>query len=978
MLQDLIKKFNLTDDKQDEALFALTHKKMLNYEEYHGNSDKLAYYYSLGKSVYFLALKDFILRKCDVSKKEITVMANESHSIFLERFIEIHNLMDYVICDETTLIEASREELAYQFLGFLYLQMKYSYISEMFEKIFTIDDLVKNIDYMSLLNEFAKGKTLNFKEITDEITDNSDSLFVMQLEFNGDIVEGKGRNKREARKKCAEIYCKKHQILQSKKSANKKKVNRKYLINYRQEKAIGYIASFLGISFEEAQRACTHISISNMYSNQTNEKIISLGADVEQLYVLEFADKLSVEESVYNGIVKMLHTNKKIYKSLCQRMKISEAEIMVDTNDSNMKESAYADTVKALFYLSFIGNNSEKLKNVVQKEYENYLSDIDLRYIDATTRTQELFQKLEMKVPEYEFSFESINDDYRCAITELRYKYFDNFVGVAASKAEAKNSLNIKILMSYYDIVECIFCGKKGEINTGFAKELIEQCFKGGNQKQCWQMVKQNGYWGYNDFKTGNLQSYVCSLEKIVCSLNDHLETTSVQSVLHHISSFYDKKIFPGTNVICSCLVKQVIEEINRGEKIGDKVEYLLKKAEVESAQRIKQKDSKDIKLLIKLKDMSEEQQLDVVKKELDAYLDINNPSLAVTKYVFSKNKGIVLESNDSMHIRQLLELKRIEMDEMLADFNKYGRAYAILDTQCFDIYFEVICRYFNIQKLSIATGFVFSSGLEMIDKEINALLNNGVKVNLVAGNLQNYFGDGPVNNMDRRTARKLNELVKKGVELRTYEKSFYHGKTYIFETPEFNIIITGSTNVSRNAFRQNRELDCVYFESVKSGNKLLEWFGIFWSMCTKIDELIENRFSDNGDMAVGENDSITPMPLEQVKDNIDNISDELLKKRLLLWLEQKPSNVYDNVMVGQNSYVAFEYKEYRMVVLESFFPRNSYFVFNNTTIQDVLKKIEGRSKTEIFQLSEMEKRGYHVREQLTLELNIKSYFIKW
>jgi len=41
-----------------------------------------------------------------------------------------------------------------------------------------------------------------------------------------------------------------------------------------------------------------------------------------------------------------------------------------------------------------------------------------------------------------------------------------------------------------------------------------------------------------------------------------------------------------------------------------------------------------------------------------------------------------------------------------------------------------------------------------------------------------------------------------------------------------------------------------------------------------------------------------------------------------------------------------------------------------------LLVSIEGRSKTEVFELSGMEKRGYHIREQLKLEVKIASYFL--
>ena len=42
-------------------------------------------------------------------------------------------------------------------------------------------------------------------------------------------------------------------------------------------------------------------------------------------------------------------------------------------------------------------------------------------------------------------------------------------------------------------------------------------------------------------------------------------------------------------------------------------------------------------------------------------------------------------------------------------------------------------------------------------------------------------------------------------------------------------------------------------------------------------------------------------------------------------------------------------------------------------TIKDL---IQNKTKTEIFKISNMDKRGYHIREQLKIEAKIRSYFL--
>ena len=100
------------------------------------------------------------------------------------------------------------------------------------------------------------------------------------------------------------------------------------------------------------------------------------------------------------------------------------------------------------------------------------------------------------------------------------------------------------------------------------------------------------------------------------------------------------------------------------------------------------------------------------------------------------------------------------------------------------------------------------------------------------------------------------------------------------------------------------------------------------------------------------------------------------MRMRLVTWLKYSPTNIYDEIDVAGKEYIAIEFSDKKMVVLESFYPGNSYFVFNNHSVDTLLGAISGRTKTEVFELSGMEKRGYHIREQLKLEVKIASYFV--
>lgn len=238
-----------------------------------------------------------------------------------------------------------------------------------------------------------------------------------------------------------------------------------------------------------------------------------------------------------------------------------------------------------------------------------------------------------------------------------------------------------------------------------------------------------------------------------------------------------------------------------------------------------------------------------------------------------------------------------------------------------------------------------------------------------------NYSGkDSKLKTMDIDTAKVLNVLIDKGVELGTIIEKFYHGKIYILESHNYVFVITGSTNLSRNAFRNNSEIDNLIIYNNNSNKHSMHFLNL-WETGKQINKLDELKFSK---LEINNFDDGSLVTIDEVtmKKKVLSITDDALKERLLLWLTYKPSNIYDKINVAEREYIAIEYKDRNMIVLESFYPSNAYFVFYDLKINELLRTIEGKSKTEIFNLSKMEKRGYHLREKLVLEIKIKTYFI--
>ncbi|WP_442871755.1 phospholipase D-like domain-containing protein [Anaerocolumna sp.] len=91
-----------------------------------------------------------------------------------------------------------------------------------------------------------------------------------------------------------------------------------------------------------------------------------------------------------------------------------------------------------------------------------------------------------------------------------------------------------------------------------------------------------------------------------------------------------------------------------------------------------------------------------------------------------------------------------------------------------------------------------------------------------------------------------MNELLNRGCVIRTNESFFYHGKVYIFLTADYTITITGSTNLSRNAFGNNKELDSLFIYPRHEINPFLKWFNDFRSSADEIEYLDVSKFNES------------------------------------------------------------------------------------------------------------------------------------
>lgn len=94
--------------------------------------------------------------------------------------------------------------------------------------------------------------------------------------------------------------------------------------------------------------------------------------------------------------------------------------------------------------------------------------------------------------------------------------------------------------------------------------------------------------------------------------------------------------------------------------------------------------------------------------------------------------------------------------------------------------------------------------------------------------------------------------------------------------------------------------------------------------------------------------------------------------------MKKRPDNVYMDLQVSSlPDYILFEFKEYNLLVFESFNPNNAYYAFEGNNIENVLATIKTLTKTEIVNLRSLIKRGYHIDDKAKLENTIDGLFIK-
>lgn len=292
----------------------------------------------------------------------------------------------------------------------------------------------------------------------------------------------------------------------------------------------------------------------------------------------------------------------------------------------------------------------------------------------------------------------------------------------------------------------------------------------------------------------------------------------------------------------------------------------------------------------------------------------------------------------------------------------------------------NILCSLIEPIESNIATGYLFESGLGMLNPSFKILHKRGVKTKLTIGALQYYRNvvqnNEYVRDMDKNTAKLINKFIKSNlVSLSTYEDAFYHGKYFNIKGENISFTIIGSSNVSSSGLNKNRELNTLYIyhnsnDIIQSADK---WYNDFILSCVSLELLDESYFLQHS-LKKG----IYEITKKDVQTRISTLSDVDQQARLNMWISKNPSKIMkleSDYSLSFSDYIVILYKQYNLCVLESFKGGNAFYCFNSSNYSDIEKDIKNKTKVQLYNHPLLLKRGYHMSDSFNMMLNVNELF---
>lgn len=981
---DVMKWLGIPEELRNTAILSLTHRSM-RVTDNDIDGDKLKQYHDTGKNVYEALLVRFISRNFSLGINGIFAGMSASKSLHL-----VYNrlrLNELSVAAKGIGTDKIIDDLVYQFFGFLYEEVDFLFAYSIFIKAFTKEDIVFFSDYIGIINTITGGKGYQFTEIESGGPPH-DPHYTYKLTLNGKETYATGSSKRAAKKTCAQKYCEDYlnqkdlfRILGYGKTVYRKR--KAYPISTNDQAAIAKIAGRWGFAKEDIRNAMINKLLYNEFDFEDCSSDIMIGGVYERMLIRKTVHRVfnHYSFSVQKDIISEFENNDMLFKRIIEELELSNLFVMKEKLRTRLPvEVLNKEAVRQLMYSAF-ENENKLFFDMLEKVIVNLSKDMDPHLLNPSSKILAMYGQMKEAEPDVIFTQHNTQTDYHTKRTYYRAKIPVSFgettityLGEGGTQLSAKNNAYSKFWIYLYNCMNNVFRSNNPDEYTWFFTVMsnhidwLDSYLKGNNHFVCESYKK-------NDFK--KIIQYLHAFYSNV----KHFDGGTLIPVLN---TFWERKIaaieINQKDVLLGAIWEYVVSHDSETYlTILESIDEVISLSD-EKWKRLLRKNGK---LIRHIRMPDEEIQLIAVQQYPPAINYIAVPSQGVIDYVYhhapsARNESSSQGSGGLIELRPqivdgLIEMKKEEIAQYKNKATESNQTIFLLDQHCFDLYLRAILGSYKVREFYIACGFVYASGIKMLRSEIDKLLADGMSVKILAGNLQHYFTDHPLTQMDLETAQALNQLIKAGAELKTITDCFYHGKMYVLVCEDITFVVVGSTNVSRNAFRFNDELDSLFVYG-PCENQHTKHFEALWHNAVSIHELDESKFTSR--IASNEIEHRHMLDIDSMRDRIKQIEDVELKNRLVTWLKYAPSNIYDKIDVGGNEYIAIEFFEKKMVVLESFYPGNAYFVFYNHPIDQLLDTIEGKSKTEVFKLSGMEKRGYHIREQLKLEVKIASYFV--
>lgn len=362
----------------------------------------------------------------------------------------------------------------------------------------------------------------------------------------------------------------------------------------------------------------------------------------------------------------------------------------------------------------------------------------------------------------------------------------------------------------------------------------------------------------------------------------------------------------------------------------------------------------------------------DCSKAIIKEYASLVNINAIVSPSV----KEAVLEEIDNSkykcnvnHMKRCIDYNSLDQRyKTIFNYEKFVNGYETIlinSEEALDSHINYLAKKINCKKLELATGYVYKSGLVLLDSIIDKLLSNNNKVKIIMGSL---FQKN--DNIDKGTASYMNNLLNQGMKLRTYVRRFFHGKLYILYGDKYSCVFIGSSNISKGGFYENCETN-VLFIIDNSSDKLQEfkqYYNNLWCCSQEVDEIMFN-------------DSL----LENIE-NLDGEKNDEVNRKFDYLRKYKPNKEIEsvNAFIGciyETDYTAFYYKRLdRLLILESKVYQNAIYIFENVdNIGVFLKSL--KNKEQCIKLPEYRERINHSKDDTykervisIIESKIKKY----